>query len=128
MVNKVRSSSPLSYSLLAHYKLGANFVSKSLVDLFAVDDVSTGTLRVIYIVQDSAKAQKINLELHHGRLSRLITCVNVFPGLSWLEREVWDMFGIFFWGNADLRRILTAYGFVGHPLAKDFPLSGFKEV
>jgi NADH-quinone oxidoreductase subunit C len=53
---------------------------------------------------------------------------NEFFSVSWLEREMFDMFGIFFLGNMDLRRILTDYGFVGFPLRKDFPLSGFFEV
>jgi NADH-quinone oxidoreductase subunit C len=52
----------------------------------------------------------------------------LYKSAGWLEREVWDMFGINFIGNNDLRRILTDYGFQGHPLRKDFPLSGFHEV
>lgn len=53
---------------------------------------------------------------------------NLYNSAEWLEREVWDMYGVYFWGNKDLRRILTDYGFEGHPLRKDFPLTGFVEV
>jgi NADH-quinone oxidoreductase subunit C len=52
----------------------------------------------------------------------------LFAGSNWSEREVWDMFGVLFFRHPDLRRILTDYGFLGHPLRKDFPLSGFVEV
>lgn len=56
------------------------------------------------------------------------TLTGLYPGAGWLEREVWDFFGIFFFNHIDLRRILTDYGFSGYPLRKDFPLSGFIEV
>jgi NADH:ubiquinone oxidoreductase subunit C len=58
----------------------------------------------------------------------LPSVVSLYAGASWLEREVWDFFGIFFINNFDLRRLLTDYGFVGYPLRKDFPLTGFTEV
>jgi NADH-quinone oxidoreductase subunit C len=56
------------------------------------------------------------------------TIVPLYSAGGWLEREVWDLFGIFFFNNTDLRRILTDYGFVGYPLRKDFPLTGFIEI
>jgi NADH-quinone oxidoreductase subunit C len=56
------------------------------------------------------------------------TITKIFYNAGWAEREVWDMFGIYFTDNVDLRRILTDYGFIGHPLKKDFPLTGFSEV
>jgi len=61
-------------------------------------------------------------------LGSMVSLVSLFAGSNWLEREVWDMFGIMFVYHPDLRRILTDYGFLGHPLRKDFPLSGFVEV
>jgi len=54
--------------------------------------------------------------------------VSVWPSVTWYERETWDMYGIVFDGQPDLRRLLTDYGFEGHPLRKDFPLTGFVEV
>jgi NADH-quinone oxidoreductase subunit C len=58
----------------------------------------------------------------------LSSLVDLYRSAGWLEREMFDLFGIFFFGNSDLRRILTDYGFMGFPLRKDFPLSGFFEV
>lgn len=58
----------------------------------------------------------------------IFSIVSIFECANWWEREIWDLFGIFFEGHPDLRRILTDYGFEGHPLKKDFPLSGFIEV
>ena len=58
----------------------------------------------------------------------LNSIVHVFSVAGWFERELWDLFGIFFFKNLDLRKILTDYGFKGHPLRKDFPLTGFSEL
>lgn len=78
------------------------------------------------------------LSIHHNRRIRVKTFVNevtplvslisLYPAANWWEREIWDLFGVFFQNHPDLRRILTDYGFQGHPLRKDFPLSGYVEV
>ena len=64
--------------------------------------------------------------LKEGIIMQSIT--DIFPNSGWYEREIWDMYGILFQGNNDMRRILTDYGFVGHPMRKDFPLTGYKEI
>ena len=71
---------------------------------------------------------RLNLVTKINELTPMPSTVDLFASANWLEREVWDMFGIFFSGHPDLRRILTDYGFSGHPLRKDFPLTGFKEL
>jgi NADH-quinone oxidoreductase subunit C len=58
----------------------------------------------------------------------LLSLQSLYPAFNWAEREIWDMHGVFFMRHPDLRRILTDYGFIGFPLRKDFPLSGFREV
>lgn len=115
--------------MLIHLKLFSQTPAPMLSDLSAVDDIGRGGFRLIYFLQGVESSHFVELELYANTiLARALSCVVIHSGLAWLEREVWDMFGIFFWGNTDLRRILSSYGFIGHPLRKDFPLSGFKEV
>jgi NADH dehydrogenase (ubiquinone) Fe-S protein 3 len=70
---------------------------------------------------------RIRVKTFVDELTPLESSVSVFPGATWWEREVWDMFGVFFDKNSEIKRILTDYGFEGHPLRKDFPLSGYVE-
>src|SRR6266404_6242364 len=58
---------------------------------------------------------------------RFVSFIDVFPGADWFERECYDLYGVIFTGHPDMRRLLTDYGFDGHPLRKDFPLTGFVE-
>lgn len=78
------------------------------------------------------------LSTHYNRRVRVKTFVNeftpissvtgIYPAANWWEREIWDLYGVFFQNHPDLRRLLTDYGFQGHPMRKDFPLSGYVEV
>ncbi len=78
-------------------------------------------------VEHNARIRIKTLAGGHEGDSGVPSIANVFASANWLEREVWDMYGIYFEGHPDLRRILTDYGFQGHPLRKDFPLTGFVE-
>jgi NADH:ubiquinone oxidoreductase subunit C len=83
---------------------------------------------IIYQLLSPAYGNRAACLLETDELTDLPSVTPLYPGAGWLEREVWDMFGIFFTRNLDLRRILTDYGFSGFPLRKDFPLTGFMEV
>lgn len=84
--------------------------------------------RVNYILSSMIYAQKFLISVVTNELSYLPSATWIFSSAGWLEREVWDMFGIYFKNHPNLRRILTDYGFPCHPLRKDFPLSGFVEI
>jgi NADH/F420H2 dehydrogenase subunit C len=71
---------------------------------------------------------RLRIKVVHDELESIDSCVYLFSTAGWHECEVWDMFGIFYKNHTNLRRILTDYGFEGHPLRKDFPLSGYLEV
>ena len=71
---------------------------------------------------------RIRVKTYTDEMTPLDSIDEVFKAANWYEREIWDMFGVFFSNHPDLRRILTDYGFDGHPLRKDFPLSGYIEV
>lgn len=99
------------------------------IDLTAVDfpervrrfDVVVHLLSPKYI-------RRIRLKVETDERTPVPSLVGVFPSANWFEREVWDLFGVYFVDHPDLRRLLTDYGFEGHPLRKDFPMSGYVEV
>ena len=115
--------------LMTFLKLYTNSQYKQLVDITAVDFPDREKrFEVVYILLSVRFNARIKVKVCVDELTSVPSLVSVFPSAGWAEREVWDMFGIFFKGNPDLRRILTDYGFEGYPLRKDFPLSGYVEV
>jgi NADH-quinone oxidoreductase subunit C len=83
---------------------------------------------VVYHFLSPSHNRRIRVELAVGESMPVPSIIGVFPGADWFEREVYDLYGVPFTGHPDMRRLLTDYGFEGHPLRKDFPLTGFVEV
>jgi NADH-quinone oxidoreductase subunit C len=83
---------------------------------------------VVYHFLSPKLNQRIRLKVEADETTAVPSLVGVFPAANWFEREVYDLYGVLFSGHPDLRRILTDYGFEGHPLRKDFPMTGFVEV
>ncbi len=100
-----------------------------LIDVCGADYPETAErFEVVYHLLSMSLNQRIRLKLTVGEETPVPSATSVFACADWLEREVWDMYGVFFADHPDLRRILTDYGFEGHPLRKDFPLTGYVEV
>jgi NADH-quinone oxidoreductase subunit C len=100
-----------------------------LIDICGVDyPARARRFDVVYHLLSPRKNQRIRLKVETDEDTPVPSAVSVFPAANWYEREAFDMFGILFAGHPDLRRLLTDYGFEGHPLRKDFPLTGYKEV
>nr|XP_027313503.2 NADH dehydrogenase [ubiquinone] iron-sulfur protein 3, mitochondrial [Anas platyrhynchos] len=102
---------------------------KSLADLTAVDVPSRQyRFEIVYNLLSLRFNSRIRVKTYTDELTPIDSAVSVHKAANWYEREVWDMYGVFFANHPDLRRILTDYGFEGHPFRKDFPLSGYVEV
>ncbi|MDH5454176.1 MAG: NADH-quinone oxidoreductase subunit C, partial [Paracoccaceae bacterium] len=101
----------------------------TLVDITAVDYPERAQrFDVVYHFLSMYQNQRIRLRVAASEEDMVPSIIDVHPTANWFEREVFDMFGILFSGHPDLRRILTDYGFRGHPLRKDFPTTGYTEV
>jgi NADH-quinone oxidoreductase subunit C len=101
----------------------------SIVDICGVDYPERAErFEVVYHLLDPRKNLRIRVKLATDDVEPVPSITDIFPGADWYEREAYDLYGILFTGHPDLRRILTDYGFDGHPLRKDFPLTGFVEV
>jgi len=105
-----------------------NCLFKQVMDITAVDyPEREQRFEVVYNLLSLKQNQRIRVKVNTDEDTPVPTVTGVFSAAGWFEREVWDMFGVSFSDHPDLRRILTDYGFEGHPLRKDFPLTGFVE-
>ena len=102
---------------------------KCLMDVCGVDYPGRGErLEVVYNLLSLRHNQRIRIKLTTDEETPVPSVTGVFNSAGWWEREAWDLYGIYFSDHPDLRRILTDYGFEGHPMRKDFPLTGFVEM
>jgi NADH-quinone oxidoreductase subunit C len=102
---------------------------KLLVDVTAVDwPERASRFDVVYNLLSLRHNQRVRVKLETDEETPVPSVTGVFRSAGWFEREVWDLYGVMFSDHPDLRRILTDYGFEGHPLRKDFPLTGFVEL
>ncbi len=116
-------------SFVEFLKNDASCQFSSLVDITAVDYPGRAKrFDVIYHFLSMYQNHRIRLRVSVREDEMVPSIIDVHPSANWFEREVFDMFGILFSGHPDLRRILTDYGFRGHPLRKDFPTTGYTEV
>ena len=102
---------------------------RQLIDITAVDYPERDKrFKMVYLLLSHEKNSRIKIEFDIKEGEILSSLTSIFPSANWMEREVFDMYGVEFKDHPDLRRILTDYGFKGHPLRKDFPLTGHNEV
>ena len=102
---------------------------KQLIDIAGVDyPEEEKRFQLVYLLLSHENNLRIKVLINFEVKEKISSIVKVFPSANWMEREVFDMYGVKFENHPDLRRILTDYGFKGHPLRKDFPLTGFNEV
>ena len=102
---------------------------RQLIDIAGVDfPEEEKRFKLIYLLLSHEKNIRIKISINFEIGKKIPTITKIYPSANWMEREVFDMYGIEFIDHPDLRRILTDYNFEGHPLRKDFPLTGFNEV
>ena len=105
------------------------FKFRQLIDIAGVDyPEEDKRFNLVYLLLSHEKNLRIKISINFEIDKKIPTITKIYPSANWMEREVFDMYGIEFIDHPDLRRILTDYNFEGHPLRKDFPLTGFKEV
>ncbi len=116
-------------AVMTHLRDDPACAFQALVDITAVDwPQRERRFDIVYHLLSPTQNARIRVKIEVGEAVPVDSIIAVFPGANWFEREVYDLYGVVFTGHPDMRRILTDYGFEGHPLRKDFPLTGFVEV
>lgn len=119
----------LIYQVLSFLKYHTYTQYKILSDMTAIDfPEKEKRFELVYNLLSVSYNSRIRVKTYVNEMTALPTACTLYPCANWLEREIWDMYGIYFTQHQDLRRILTDYGFEGHPLRKDFPLNGYVSV
>ena len=110
-------------------KTNQYFKFRQIIDITAVDyPESDKRFKLVYLFLSHELNQRLLLSYYINENQKISSLTKIFPSANWMEREIFDMYGIKFTDHPDLRRILTDYGFEGYPLRKDFPLTGYNEV
>ena len=126
---KIYASNKKILHLITFLKYHTHLLLNNLIDITAYDRIADKKrFGVVYLFLSTVWNKRIQLEIKTDEITWVPTSTSIFAGANWPERETFDLFGIIFENHPDLRRILTDYGFQGHPLRKDFPLTGFVEV
>jgi len=117
------------YSTILYLKTNNKCRFKQLIDITAVDyPEKEKRFKLVYLLLSHENNLRILININIDEKTHVPSITKIFPSANWMEREVFDMYGISFKNHPDLRRILTDYGFEGYPLRKDFPLTGHTEV
>ena len=115
--------------VVQYLKLNEKCKFRQLIDIAGVDyPEEEKRFQLVYLFLSHENNNRIKLSIKFDSNQIINSLTKIFPSANWMEREVFDMYGIKFKNHPDLRRILTDYNFKGHPLRKDFPLTGFNEV
>lgn len=115
--------------LLTHLRDDPRCLFQCFIDICGVDyPARPKRFDVVYHLLSMRLNQRVRVKVQTDETTPVPSAVTVFPAANWYEREAYDLYGVLFTGHPDLRRLLTDYGFEGHPLRKDFPLTGFVEV
>jgi len=125
----VTAAAPRIVDALTYLRDAGDTQFQQLIDVCGADyPQREKRFDVVYHLLSMTKNRRIRVKVETDEDTPVPTVVGVYPAADWFERETFDMYGVFFEGHPDLRRLLTDYGFHGHPMRKDFPMTGYVEV